>query len=72
MGSCEKCWRESGGDPIRYNELLCENECTPEEQAGPDAGWCGHCHRKTIHQYTGKCMVPNHAAIAAAQLKGGV
>jgi hypothetical protein len=32
------------------------NPCTPEEQAGPDAGICEVCDRKTKHQHTGERM----------------
>ena len=59
MSSCERCWREAGGDPDRYSELLKINECTPEEQAGGrDASICEGCGRKTIHLYTKKCTNP--------------
>ncbi len=55
MSACEKCWRDSGGNPDRYAELLVERAthvCTAEEQAGDDATECPVCHRKTVHQYT--------------------
>jgi len=52
MPSCERCWRDSGGNPDRYRELiLSRTACTPEEQAGEDAGLCPDCGRKTMHQY---------------------
>ena len=58
MSTCEKCWRDAGltGD---YWSLLNErnkNPCTPEEQAGPDAGKCPECGRMTLHQLTGEPM----------------
>lgn len=58
MSACEKCWRESRGAD-NYRELLesrKENPCTPEEQAGPDAGECPACKRMTLHQYMAECM----------------
>lgn len=60
MSTCEKCWADTGGGP-EYFALLEERGtngplCTPEEQAGPDAGECPACKRKTIHQYTGQPM----------------
>lgn len=59
--SCEKCWRDAGGDPERYRELLNARDkagtrCTPEEQAGPDATECPGCKRKTVHQLAKVCM----------------
>lgn len=57
MSSCEKCWRESGGDPDRYKELLSINNCTLEEQAGSeDARVCPVCKRKTVHMWTKECL----------------
>jgi hypothetical protein len=56
MASCERCWRESGGDPERYRELIQRRTCTPEEQAGDAAKRCPACERMTLHQYTGDCM----------------
>ena len=60
MSSCEKCWRDSGGYPDRYQELVDRrnadhNICTPEEQAG-DGYLCETCGRKTVHMYTKKCV----------------
>lgn len=60
MSSCEKCWRDAGGDPDKYHHLITirtgDRVCTPEEQAGgKDAGWCDICNRQTIHLYTKKC-----------------
>lgn len=62
MTSCEKCWIDAHGDADEYTELVRErnesgNECTPEEQAGPDAGWCPICNRRTVHQVVERCMV---------------
>ena len=60
MPSCEKCWADSrmthNDDGIAYTRLLHERQergetCTPEEQAGPDAGECPKCHRMTMHQH---------------------
>lgn len=58
MPSCEKCWSDAHRDPYNvaeeYGKLMDEREnnpCTPEEQAGPDAGWCSTCGRKTLHQH---------------------
>lgn len=64
MSSCQKCWRDSASSDehaLRYRELLLERErdgrvCTAEEQAGPDAGQCPVCHRKTLHELTGEPM----------------
>jgi len=43
-----------------YIELLEErfnNCCTAEEQAGIRAKYCPNCERKTIHQFTNKCVL---------------
>jgi hypothetical protein len=59
VSSCEKCWRDAGGDSDRYRALLFDPNrptCTPEEQAGPDAKECPICKRMTLHQHTGECM----------------
>jgi hypothetical protein len=70
MSSCEKCWVDcqrmtfdlTKGRP--YSQLLdrrngiVERECTPEEQAGPDATECQVCKRSCCHQRTGECMNP--------------
>lgn len=69
MSSCEKCWRDAGGDPHRYADLLArraEEPCTPEEQAGPDATECPSCKRRVLHQYTGECMARCPAAAVEA------
>ena len=53
MPACERCWAESRRPfaTETYEELVKINNCTPEQQAGPDAGICSTCGRKTIHQY---------------------
>lgn len=62
MSTCEKCWADSRAPGVGpYHQLLAARElmgvvCTPEEQAGPDAGECPSCHRKTLHQHTGQPM----------------
>ena len=61
MASCEKCWRDAGGDPDRYHELIHERngtpyECTPEQQAGEDATTCRKCDRVSVHMHVGVCM----------------
>lgn len=59
MSCCEKCYVDSMATGRRYMDLLEErkaNPCTPEEQAGPDAGECPKCHRKTLHQHTREPM----------------
>lgn len=61
MASCEKCWRDAGGDPGRYHELVKERSCTPEEQAG-DGELCGTCGRFTVHMYTHYCINPECSA----------
>ena len=55
MSSCEKCWKDSRLND-NYNELVKSRNCTPEEQAGPFAGRCPKCHRKTLHQMSYECM----------------
>jgi len=60
MSSCEKCWRDSHGgfgDQVeRYQQFLLERNCTPEQQAGSDAGECPACNRNTLHQVTREPM----------------
>jgi len=63
MPSCEKCWSEAHramvGDPVAlYQSLVETHSCTPEEQAGPDAGICGICNRYTLHEHTHSCTNP--------------
>lgn len=63
MPSCEKCWRDARGDAEEYARLLRERDesgqvCTPEQHAGGDeAETCELCLRKTVHMYSGVCMV---------------
>ena len=67
MSICEKCWADAGMDmtgdqPLRYLELVKDRDktghaCTPEQQAGPEAGFCPSCKRWTLHQWTERCMV---------------
>lgn len=60
MSACERCWSmaydSQGNQADRYFENLAKHECTPEQQAGPYAGWCAECGRMSVHQYTRKCM----------------
>jgi hypothetical protein len=62
MSSCEKCWRDAGGDAEKYHQLVKERnaagmQCTPEEQAGGEyATACPSCGRKTVHMHSGQCM----------------
>lgn len=61
MSTCEKCWRDAhwlseGSVPDTYARLVKERNCTPEEQAGPDAMMCPDCRRMTMHQYTSEPM----------------
>lgn len=61
MTSCEKCWRDAGGDAERYRELIAERsgdmECSYEDQAGGDAaGTCPHCKRQAVHHICNRCM----------------
>ena len=62
MASCEKCWRDAGGEWVAYNRLLearfiAGEACSPEEQAGEGAGWCPECERGTAHELTGRCVL---------------
>lgn len=63
MPSCEKCWVDAHagdhtgeGHAKMYARLIRERNCTPEEQAGEDAGTCPHCGRRAVHQYCDVCM----------------
>jgi hypothetical protein len=60
MSSCEKCWADAQGPygdvSEKYQRLVRERNCTPEEQAGPDAEKCPACGRMTLHQHTGEPM----------------
>lgn len=62
MASCEKCWELAGGDVDKYHQLLNDNDCSPEEQAGSAAESCPSCGRKTVHQYARVCV--NSACLA--------
>ena len=59
MASCEKCWRDSNGNPDEYHRLIGSRYCTPEEQAGEDATICPKCNKRTVHQYAKVCMISN-------------
>lgn len=80
MASCERCWADSQRDPYakegEYGRLVArrngvdERECTPEEQAGPDAETCQRCGRKTMHQICkDTCMVPSCQAAERARIE---
>lgn len=64
MSSCEKCWRDSASERITghgptYSDLMEQRKsrpCTPEQQAGEEAGDCPVCGRKTMHQFTSELM----------------
>jgi len=67
MASCEKCWRDAGiraaskqtSKADEYSRLIDEwknNQCTPEEQAGPDATRCKYCDRVAVHQWAKICV----------------
>ena len=57
MSSCERCWRDAAGDPDRYQRLIrSPKDCTPEQQAGRDAGWCSVCRVRAVHEITRECM----------------
>jgi uncharacterized OB-fold protein len=65
---CEKCWsdayviEQSGAEesqPQAYHRLLRErreNQCTAEEQAGPEADHCTVCGRKAVHPISRFCL----------------
>ena len=55
MASCEKCWRDAGGNFDLYQNLVGVRNCTPEEQSGEESTICKECGRKTIHVYTHTC-----------------
>jgi hypothetical protein len=71
VSTCEKCWDDAHRgvrDPaVEYARLMDERRehpCSPEEQAGPNAGECTACHRMTLHQHTGEpmCGCPKDSA----------
>mgnify|MGYP003405464791 len=67
MASCEKCWTDAYfrvfENPMKsqaqhYQDLIDEREdtpCSPEDQAGIDAGICSKCSKKTVHQHAKVC-----------------
>ncbi len=64
MPSCERCWADSRWGGLRgadsaeeYGRLLKERDCTPEQQAGPDATKCDHCKRMIVHQHAKVCVL---------------
>ena len=67
MPTCEKCWASAYTVSVMtgeaqadvYGRFLMERNCSPEEQAGHDARWCGACGRRAIHEVTGECMSCN-------------
>jgi hypothetical protein len=72
MSTCEKCWTDAhrvypyGDITEEYRRLIearKDNPCTPEEQAGEEAGVCKLCGRKARHQWTGECMACHDWAI---------
>jgi hypothetical protein len=61
MSSCEKCWVDHQETGLSYTQFLKDREaagrvCTPEQQAGADAGQCPVCERMTEHMYTRELM----------------
>lgn len=64
MSSCERCWSRAFNpygyetQAERYQENIKTHNCSPELQAGDDAGWCPDCGRMTLHQHTKECMSP--------------
>lgn len=72
MSACEKCWSDAGGDSAEYHRLMGVRKCTPEEQAGPAAGICPICRRRTLHQYSHEamCKCRVETGLKAAIIKG--
>jgi len=69
MPSCEKCWHDAGGDAGKYLQILTERTeagigCTPEQQAGEEAGTCPKCNRRTMHQHAHVCTICGHRSNA--------
>lgn len=56
MPTCERCWSMSGGDATRYRELLTQEKCTLQQQAGPGRTECPVCKEDACHQHTGQCL----------------
>lgn len=71
MASCEKCWSDSGGNHRVYQLLISARDCTPEEQAGPGAGTCPECLRKTVHQHMNLCLVPDCFNVTGEVIEDG-
>jgi hypothetical protein len=74
MPSCEKCWRDAGGDPREYAVLVESRnrpgkECSPEEQAGTEATMCPFCLRRTVHMYSQVCMVTDCSSTSAHEVE---
>jgi len=61
MPMCERCWTRAydpqGGQVERYAELIKNETCTPEQQAGEHATTCPRCDRRTVHQHARACMM---------------
>ncbi len=65
MYSCERCWSDANrisfwgeeDHSVVYQNLLKTQQCTPEENAGPDSTLCVKCKRKTIHQHVKQCVI---------------
>ena len=55
MPCCERCWSMARGQADEYHRQLAANQCSPEQQAGPEATDCPKCQRKTVHQYAKVC-----------------
>jgi len=70
MATCERCWSLSLGSSERYARLLKEEDCTPEQQAGPDAKTCPECGRCTLHQHVGCCMSCDYDPADERALRG--
>jgi len=64
MSTCEKCWSDAHRGPqysvadeyAKLIEARRERPCTPEQQAGADAGTCPVCGRNSVHQTTREPM----------------
>jgi len=74
MPSCERCWsdsRHADDSQAEYQRLLDERDCTPEQQAGPDAAVCPTCDRSTVHQYAHVCMVCGFRLVVPLGVEAG-
>jgi len=65
MPSCERCWGLAYGRAMcdgskmqseHYQDLIKENDCTPEQQAGEYAETCKSCGKKCVHEIVHECM----------------